>query len=130
MTYDFWLGPAPHALYAPARVGVNFRWNYDYSGGQLTDWGGHHPDIAQWGMGTTHTGPVKIKNAKGVWPEDPLWNTATEYSFEAHYRSGVVMKISDKFRMGVTFKGTDGWVYVNRGRIEANPKSLLDEKVR
>lgn len=39
------------------------------------------------------------------------------------------MKISDKFRMGVTFKGTDGWVYVNRGRIEANPKSLLDEKL-
>ena len=126
--YDFWLGPAPHAPYAPARVGVNFRWNYDYSGGQLTDWGGHHPDIAQWGMGTTYTGPVKIKNAKGVWPEDLVWNTATEYSFEAHYRSGVVMKISDKFRMGVTFKGTDGWVYVNRGRIEANPKSLLDEK--
>ncbi len=126
--YDFWLGPAPYAPYTPARVGVNFRWIYDYSGGQLTDWGGHHPDIAQWGMGTALTGPVRIKNAQGVWPEDPLWNTATEYFFEAHYRSGVVMKISDKFRMGVTFKGTEGWVYVNRGQIDANPKSLLDEK--
>ena len=48
--YDFWLGPAPWAEYCPARVGVNFRWVLDYSGGQLTDWGGHHPDIAQWGI--------------------------------------------------------------------------------
>ncbi|MDA7510319.1 Gfo/Idh/MocA family oxidoreductase [bacterium] len=126
--YDFWLGPAPEAPYAPARVGVNFRWIYDHSGGQLTDWGGHHPDIAQWGMGTTYTGPVAIKNAKGVWDEDELWNTATQYSFEAHYRSGVVLKISDKFTMGVKFKGTDGWVYVNRGKIDASSKSLLDEE--
>lgn len=126
--YDFWLGPAPESPYAPARVGVNYRWIYDHSGGQLTDWGGHHPDIAQWGMGTTYTGPVAIKNPKGVWAEDELWNTATEYSFEAHYRSGVVMKISDKFTMGVKFKGTDGWVHVNRGKIDASSKALLDEE--
>ena len=125
--FDLWLGPAPEVSYAPARVGVNFRWSYDYSGGQLTDWGGHHPDIAQWGMGTAYSGPVRIKNAKGVWGEDELWNTATQYYFEAEYRSGAVLKISDKFKMGVTFKGTDGWVYVNRGQIDAHPKSLLDE---
>lgn len=55
--YDMWLGPAPAAPYSPARCHVNFRWNYDYSGGQVTDWGGHHPDIAQWGLGTDLTGP-------------------------------------------------------------------------
>ena len=126
--YDFWLGPAPDAPYSPARVGVNFRWTYDYSGGQLTDWGGHHPDIAQWGMGTTHTGPVRIRNARGVWPEDPVWNTATEYHFEAEFRSGVVMRISNALRMGVTFKGSEGRVHVTRGRIEARPESLLDEE--
>ena len=38
--YDFWLGPAPDAPYAPARCHINFRWIYDYSGGQVTDWGG------------------------------------------------------------------------------------------
>ena len=126
--YDFWLGPAPDAPYSPARVGVNFRWNYDYSGGQLTDWGGHHPDIAQWGMGTALTGPVRIRNARGKWPEDPVWNTATEYYFEAEYRNGVILKISTEFRMGVTFKGTEGRVHVNRGRIEADPESLLEEE--
>ena len=106
--YDRWLGPAPEAPYAPARCHVNFRWIYDYSGGQVTDWGGHHPDCAQWGMGTELTGPVEIRNAKGVFPPDPLWNTATEFSFEAVYENGVTMIISNKEKMGVTFEGTKG----------------------
>ena len=70
--YDLWLGPAPEAPYCPARTHVNFRWILDYSGGMVTDWGGHHPDIAQWGMGTELTGPVKIQNAKASWAEHPI----------------------------------------------------------
>src|SRR3954468_417751 len=73
--YDRWLGPAPQAPYAPARCHVNFRWIYDYSGGQVTDWGGHHPDCAQWGMGTELTGPIEIRNVHASFPPDPLWNT-------------------------------------------------------
>jgi predicted dehydrogenase len=127
--YDFWLGPAPPAPYAPARCHVNFRWIYDYSGGQVTDWGGHHPDCAQWGMGTERTGPIEIRNAKGVFPPDELWNTATEYYFEAIYASGVKMIVSNKERSGVTFEGSDGWVWVDRGKRDANPKSLLESKI-
>src|SRR3954452_24044613 len=96
--YDRWLGPAPAAPYAPARCHVNFRWVYDYSGGQVTDWGGHHPDIAQWGMGTEMTGPIEIRNANGVFPKDELWDTATEFYFEAIYANGVKLIISNKER--------------------------------
>jgi len=32
--YDTWLGPTPKKPNAPARCHVNFRWIYDYSGGQ------------------------------------------------------------------------------------------------
>src|SRR5262245_26344483 len=127
--YDFWLGPAPQAPYAPARCHVNFRWIYDYSGGQVTDWGGHHPDCAQWGMGTERTGPIEIRSAKGVFPPDELWNTATEYYFEAIYSSGVKMIVSNKERSGVTFEGSDGWVWANRGQHDANPKSILTSKI-
>lgn len=128
--YDRWLGPAPEAPYAPARCHVNFRWILDYSGGQITDWGGHHPDCAQWGMDTELTGPVEIRNVSGTFePPDPLWNTATAFSFDAVYENGVVMNISDANRMGVTFEGTEGTVYANRGRIDADPKSLLDSEI-
>jgi hypothetical protein len=86
--YDMWLGPAPEAPYSPARCHVNFRWILDYSGGQVTDWGGHHPDIAQWGMNTEHTGPTSIRRPAGVFSTDSPWNTAVEYYFECHYAGG------------------------------------------
>ena len=127
--YDFWLGPAPEAVYAPARCHVNFRWILDYSGGQITDWGGHHPDIAQWGMNTESTGPLEIRNAKGAFAKDKLWNTATDFYFEGIYQNGVKLIVSNKERGGVTFEGSDGSVWVNRGAIEANPKSLLDSVI-
>lgn len=127
--YNMWLGPAPEAPYAPARCHVNFRWILDYSGGQVTDWGGHHPDIAQWGMNTEKTGPVEIRNAKGVFPPDELWNTATQYSFDCVYENGLVMNVSSKNRMGVTFIGSEGTVYVNRGTIETTPESLMTAEI-
>lgn len=122
--YDMWLGPAPEAPYAPARCHVNFRWILDYSGGQVTDWGGHHPDIAQWGMGTTRTGPTAIRNARGTFPTDDLWNTATEYYFEAAYESGVTMIVSSSERMGVRFEGDDGWIWVTRGDYEVSDPAI------
>lgn len=127
--YDRWLGPAPEAPYAPARCHVNFRWIYDYSGGQVTDWGGHHPDCAQWGMGTEHTGPIEIRAAKGEFPPDELWNTATEYYFEAIYENGVKLIISNKERGGVTWEGSEGTVWADRGRHDADPKEILDSKI-
>lgn len=127
--YDFWLGPAPEAPYAPARCHVNFRWILDYSGGQVTDWGGHHPDIAQWGMGTEKTGPVEIRNARGVFPKDELWNTATEFSFDCVYKNGLILNISDKNRMGVTFEGETGKIFVTRGSIETTPANLVTSEI-
>jgi predicted dehydrogenase len=124
--YDMWLGPAPDAPYCPARTHVNFRWVLDYSGGQVTDWGGHHPDIAHWGMDTEYTGPVKIQNAKAEWAEHPIWNTAAQFHFECLYANDVKMIISSKVRGGVTFRGTEGWAWVNRGSYEVFPENLKD----
>jgi len=128
--YDFWLGPAPEAPYCPARTGVNFRWNLDYSGGQITDWGGHHPDIAQWGMGTEHTGPVKIKSSNTEWAKHPVWNTATQYHIEAEFEEGFKMILSTKAgHGGVRFEGEDGrWVMVDRGSQELS-ENLKDIKL-
>ena len=123
--YNMWLGAASWAPYCPARCHVNFRWILDYSGGQITDWGGHHPDIAQWGMGTEDTGPVEIKNAKGEFAKGPLWNTAEHYYFECIYKNGVKLIISDSVRDGVTFEGTEGWVWANRGVHEASSDKIL-----
>ena len=128
--YDMWLGPAPEAPYCPARVGVNFRWNFDYSGGQITDWGGHHPDIAQWGMGTENTGPVKIEVLYRAWAKHPVWNTAIHYHIEATFREGFKMVITSNGNIsGVRFEGENGsWANANRGRRTLSP-NLQDVKL-
>ncbi len=127
--YDLWLGPAPEAPYCPARVGVNFRWVLDYSGGQVTDWGGHHIDIAQWGLGADGAGPVQIKNAKGKFAKGPIYNTATEFYFECIYANGVKLIVSDKERQGVRFEGSDGWVWANRGTHEASSARIYESRI-
>jgi predicted dehydrogenase len=128
--YDMWLGPAPFAPYCDNRTHWDFRWILDYSGGQVTDWGAHHNDIAQWGHGTEYTGPVEVEG-KGEFPKEGLWNAAMTYEFTCTYADGVKLICSDdsKGENGLRFEGTDGWVYVNRGRIDANPKSLLQSKI-
>jgi len=48
LDWDFWLGQAPKVPFCENRIGWNFRWWFEYSGGQVTDWGVHHTDIALW----------------------------------------------------------------------------------
>ena len=124
LDYERWLGPAPFAPYYKERCHYQFRWIFDYSGGQLTDWIGHHFDIASWAMDLTHTGPVAIKNAKARLADGPLYNTATEYSFEAHYANGTVIEVGSIHPGGVTIEGSNGSVKVNRGFLEFNPPEL------
>lgn len=131
LDYDRWLGPAPYAPYAPARCHVNWRWNLDYGGGQLTDWIGHHGDIAHWGMGTEYTAPVEIEG-NGDYLIKGLWNTATKFRINTRYANGMKMIISgghDDISSGTKWIGADGWVRVDRGGVlEASNPDLLKQK--
>ncbi|MCP4612397.1 MAG: Gfo/Idh/MocA family oxidoreductase [Planctomycetes bacterium] len=128
--YEMWLGPAPRAAYTEKRCHWNFRWNMDYAGGQVTDWGGHHIDIAHWGMGCDETGPVKVAGT-GLFPEDGLWDAAVDYDFECTYENGVRLRVASNNHLaqGVRFIGDKGWVHITRNKLDANPKSLLKEKI-
>ena len=61
LDWDFWHGPTPDVHYVKERCHYEFRWWYEYSGGKMTDWGAHHNDIAQWGLGTDDSGPVSVE---------------------------------------------------------------------
>lgn len=123
LNWDLWLGPAPlrpyNSVLSPRGVHTHFpNWrNYrEYSGGMMTDWGAHHFDIAQWGLGMDDSGPVEI-----IPPEDPKANRGLRYL----YANGVEMIHGDSG--GVLFIGTEGKILVNRGKFEATPKALGDE---
>jgi len=130
LDYDRWLGPAPWAPYCPARVHMNWRWVLDYGGGQLMDWVGHHVDIAHWGLDFDAAGPHEIEG-HGEYPREGLWNTARRYWVEAKYPREITMIIAgghEEIRGGTKWIGSDGWVWVNRNGIDAEPKQLLHER--
>jgi predicted dehydrogenase len=123
--YERWLGPAPWAAYTEKRCHWNFRWILDYSGGQVTDWGCHHIDIAQWGMNCDDTGPVEV-HGRGVFPKDGLWNTAVDFDLECTYGNGVVMRVASNNHIpqGVRFIGQAGWVHIKRAGLKTEPAEL------
>ncbi len=115
LDWNLWLGPAPmrpyHSELSPRGVHNNFpNWRkyWEYGGGMVTDWGAHHVDIAQWGLGMDESGPVEMipvadaQNAKA--------------GNKLRYANGVELTHIEE--NGVTFYGENGTLYVNRGRFK------------
>ena len=123
--YDMWLGPAPWAPYCAGRIHWNFRWITDYSGGQLTDWGAHLIDTAQWANDTERTGPVEVEGT-GKRHASGLYDTFIEYHIKYKYANGVEMFV-DSGGVALRFEGTDGWVGNNGwlGPLQASSKEVL-----
>jgi predicted dehydrogenase len=124
--YQRWLGPAPVAPYHKDRCLYRFRFNYDYSGGQVTNFGAHSLDMAQWAMGTDNTGPVEVELLEAKFlPEGSLFNAATETKFRCRYANGVELVCEmDKSSVGARFEGTEGMIQTGYGGFFATPESL------
>ena len=105
----------------------------DYSGGQLTDWAGHHIDIAHWGLGLDRTGPVEIYDAKGEFPKTGTYDVPYKYRFTCKYENGVEMKVANQSQlpkgMGACWYGDKGWIHVNRGGLKASNDKILKEVI-
>jgi predicted dehydrogenase len=114
LDWDMWIGPGPmrpyNSVLSPRGVHdhfPNWRTYKEYGGGMVCDWGAHHLDIAQWGLGMDNSGPNEVTP-----PKDPA---ATEGAV-LHYDKGI--RVIHKGGFGAHFYGKDGEVRVNRGRFE------------
>jgi len=116
LDWDMWCGPAPLVPYSsilsPRGVHNHFpawRMTREFGGGMITDWGAHHIDIAQWGLGEDEHGPVEI-----IAPAN--YADAADGA-KLIYDSGIPLHHNGKGR-GVSFYGSNGEVHVNRGKFE------------
>jgi len=127
LDWDTWQGQTPATAYIAERCHYTFRWWYEYSGGQMTDWGAHHIDIAQWGMGVDRSGPVEIEG-KATFPQVPNgYNVATSFAVRMVYPDGVELEVADEGRNGVMFEGEKGRIFVNRGTVSGAPVEQFNE---
>lgn len=128
LDYDLWLGPAPHRPYNPGHVHYNFRYFRDYSGGQITNWGAHHLDIAQWALDADQSGPVSVKGW-GKFEGNGLFDVSTECRATLTFANGVdvvVGQLQSDIPLGVTFVFDKAKLYVDRGVLSTDPKGLLE----
>ena len=124
LDWDMWLGPVlwrPYNSELSPHISFdgfpNWRNHSSFGGGGMTDWGAHHFDIAQWGMGMDESGPVEI-----IPPDGKEYKVLTY-----KYASGVTMT-RDKAN-GVLFTGTKGEVETNRGHLRTVPEGLANQQI-
>jgi myo-inositol 2-dehydrogenase / D-chiro-inositol 1-dehydrogenase len=125
LNWDMWLGQAPLVPYTKERCHFTFRWWYEYAGGKMADIGAHFLDLAQWGLGVQHTGPVEIE-ASATFPSvENGYNVATAFEVRMKYAEGVELLTGDSLPGGVRFEGELGWLHGRRGEINGQPFDLL-----
>lgn len=127
LDYEMWLGPAPARPYNVKRVHYNFRFFWDYSGGQMTNFGAHHIDIAHWGLGMDESGPLSVHGQATFHPQG--WHEVSETCRVTYkYPNDVTMivgQVQTDIPDGTTFIGDKGKLHVNRQRIVAEPAELI-----
>jgi predicted dehydrogenase len=137
LDWDYWQGQTPKVDYVKERCHLTFRYWLEYSGGTITDWGAHHNDIAFWATGLK--GPDEVEGKILVSPVPGGYTAPSEYEIQFTYSNGVkhlikTTKDDNIFggvvnaqgqRNGIRFEGTDGWIWVRRGDLEASRDEII-----
>jgi predicted dehydrogenase len=145
LDWNSWLGPAPEVPYralpemregygggVPLYTNCHYSWRnwYEYSGGQMNDWGAHHVDIATWALGAEKTGPNKITPVSFSLPVEyknghptvsDQYNSPTKFEILVNMPGDIPMTITSEGDNGILFEGTKGRIFVNRGKLVGKP---------
>lgn len=133
LDYDLWLGPAPKRAFNTNRVLYKFRWFWDHSGGQLTNFGTHYLDVIQWAIGQDAPKAVACLGGKygvtdnreipdtceAVWEYDGCLVTFSQFNCNA--------SPGNPRGWSMEFRGTEGTLLLADG---AQGYEIIPEKVR
>ena len=150
LDWDMWLGPAPKVPYralpemrtgygggVPLYTNCHYAWRnwYEYSGGQMNDWGAHHVDIATWALGASETGPNKVTPVSFSLPVEykngnptvsDQYNSPTKFEIHVNMPGDIPLIITSEGDNGILFEGTTGRFFVNRGKLTGKPVEDLE----
>ena len=130
--WDAWLGPAPKRAYNKNRTFYRFRWFYDYSGGQVTNFGVHYMDAIHWALGqdaplavTAMGGKFAVEDNRDI-PDtlEAIWtypgNTLVTFS---QFNATAQPAARDR-RVEIEFRGTKGTMYLFSNGYEIVPDEI------
>jgi len=129
--WDAWLGPAPKVRYNKNRTFYRFRWFFDYSGGQLTNFGVHYMDMIQWALG--HDAPLAVTAMGGKLAIDDNREIPDTLEVLWMFPGGTLVTFSQYnasappagLRNGeIEFRGTKGTLYLQSNGFEVVPDSI------
>jgi predicted dehydrogenase len=117
--WDLFLGPAPWSPYR----GMG---NAHLFGNGPINWGQHHFDIVQWGIGADDTGPVEVSKERVVYAN------GVEVICGPYPDPSIGLGPNVKFpgEGGCVFVGTEGKIAVDRQVLLANPVEILRQPLR
>ncbi|HCL91258.1 MAG TPA: gfo/Idh/MocA family oxidoreductase [Verrucomicrobia subdivision 3 bacterium] len=131
MDWEAWLGPARKVPYNRNRGLYQFRWFFDYSGGQITNNGIHYLDLIHWALGqeaplavTGMGGRFAVEDNRDV-PDtmEALWhypgNTLVIYTQFNANGAGAAAKPCE-----IEFRGTKGTLYMRSNGWEVVPEVI------
>ena len=130
LDWDMWLGPAPLRPFDPFRCLYNFRWFWDYSGGQMTNWGAHDLDICRWMVGAR--APVEIAGVGSRFVlrdggETPDIQNVL-YRFDQAVVTWTAREISAGDPYSIVVHGTLGTMRLNRRGFDIKPELTEQRK--
>jgi predicted dehydrogenase len=133
--WEAWLGPAPARAYNKNRTFYRFRWFWDYSGGQVTNFGVHYIDAIHAALGqdaptsvTAMGGKLVIEDNREI-PDtlEVLWmyprsdGGQTLVSFSQFNASAPPAGLN---RGEIEFRGTKGTLYLQSNGYEVMPDAI------
>ncbi len=126
VNWDLWLGPCPWRPFNAAYIKGGWRGHYDFHTSCIGEWGAHTFAQAQYGLGLTHTSPVRYH-----YPDND-----TGDGMVTEFANGQKMILErDKGRKyfhgscGMRFEGEEGWVAAGDGYAKpdvSDPRLLAD----
>jgi predicted dehydrogenase len=135
LNWDMWLGPAPSVPYDPFRCHYHFRWFWDYSGGQMTNWGAHNLDIARWALNAKSPTAVSAFGGRyeindgGQTPDvqEVLYNFASgEKNCIVSWTGREINRTRDEY---LVFYGTKGTLSIMRNGFTITPEIWRKKEV-
>ncbi len=119
--WDGWQGPTKSRSFNGALLGWMQWW--DYSGGEMTNWGAHGIDQIQWACGASETGPVRL------WPLDEVAEKGKPRKIGIEYANGtqVRFELENGPWGGAIFRCDKGNIEINRNNLKANPTELIQD---